>query len=70
MTSTRSPCPTRAARTACSAVIADTGTAAASSTVRFPGRRASRATGTTANSANEPRAVPYTASPMLWEVTP
>ena len=65
MTSTRSPAFTPPARTACRAVIADTGTAAASSTERFAGRRASRVIGTTASSANEPRAVPYTASPTV-----
>ena len=43
---------------ACNAVSADTGTAAASSSERLAGRRASRVSGTVASSANEPRAVP------------
>ena len=51
MTSTRWPAVTPPARTAWNAVSADTGTAAASSSERLAGRRASRVSGTVASSA-------------------
>ena len=71
MTSTFSPgCTFALSRTACSAVRAEIGTAAACSNDRFAGLGASRSARATANSAKEPPLqTPYTSSPGENPVT-
>ena len=70
MTSTRCPaCTCPRSRTACRAVSAETGTAAACAKVRLAGLGASLSGRALAYSAKEPSAMPNTSSPTCSVVT-